>query len=83
MSAGSLLTLLAMQPCCEPTALERLGLPFPYPPSWTAGCLTESGSRLPALTGLAAALDPEAVHPFGLKSPVGFLEFAHGISRTE
>ena len=30
------------------------GLIFPCSPPWTAGCLTESGSRLPTLTGLAA-----------------------------
>jgi len=38
------------------------GLVFPNPPQWTAGCLTESGSRLPTLTGLAAALVLKPCH---------------------
>jgi hypothetical protein len=43
----SLLQLSATQPAASRTALARQGLMNPYPPPLTAGCFTESGSRLP------------------------------------
>jgi hypothetical protein len=50
----SLLPLSAMQPAASRTALACGGAQItPYPPPLTAGCLAESGSRLPQSKSLS------------------------------
>jgi hypothetical protein len=44
---GSLLPLWVEQPAVDRTALAWSGAITSYPPPWTAGCHTQSGSRLP------------------------------------